>query len=519
MHRGSHDTHRWPRRLAPAVLASLVLHALVLVTPLRPLPMPKVNVEINHAVELGLEEPTPGSNAPPPAPSAPSIEEPPPPRPRPRAHRAPRPAPPLPELPAPPDTQLRAPDLVARLTPPSMLMVPDRDADLADAVDESALAAADDAGVADAADESALAVADDAGDDAGASAGIPGIAAAAGSLAAAIPAGSVVTLLLRTDRIRENPNAPRVRSLLRGIRDWQQVLDGTEVDPVDDFNTVLLASADPFGAPGHPPDVLVMVRTRAPRGFFRASVEQMAGARAASRSPLDDPPDGGDAGATLRAHFDQPDAGALARASRAVWRRQGGAEVATIDRYMGPHSVILLGDDLAVIAPPERVPALLAVLAARTGGPAAQDRGRAARLVALLQASGLRNLIRLPGGAGAMPTRVDLALYETRVEGAPDGGAELAASLQFDDAAQAARVAPLVGALIDDTLESVEQFSNTLQGRLASGAGAVHFDRLRGALRALRVTPEGSALRVEATLSRDEVAELLNVQRLVQLFQ
>ena len=41
----------------------------------------------------------------------------------------------------------------------------------------------------------------------------------------------------------------------------------------------------------------------------------------------------------------------------------------------------------------------------------------------------------------------------------------------------------------------------------------------RGALRALRVTPDGSALRVEATLSRDEVSELLNVQRLVQLFQ
>jgi hypothetical protein len=385
-----------------------------------------------------------------------------------------------------------------------------------DGLDEQALAQLDDAG----ADDAALLASADV-PDASATRGIPGLASAAGDLAAAVPQGSVLTFLLRMDRVRDNPQAPRVSALLMGIRDWRQVLDGTEIDPVRDLNTILMASANPFGTREHPPDFLAVVRTRVPRAFLRASVEQMTGARAPSIAPPP-PLDGDDAGVVsgpLRAHFESLDGGALPRASRAVWRRQGGAEVATIDRYWGPHAVMLLGDDLAVIAPPARVPALLAVLGARAHTASSRDRGRSGgRLIALLQAEGVRNLVALPGRGDVLPRRLDLAIHETRDGGAPDGGAELLAVLHYDNDAQAARVVPLFNALQQDLVDRVNEFASTLQGRLAAGSGAVRFGPLRSAIEVLRARADGNTLRVEATLSSDEVGELLNVQRLAAMF-
>lgn len=517
MQRGFFDTHRWPRSLAFAMAASLALHGLVIMAQLRmPAPIvPRVDLTVNHAVELGLEEARPGAEAPPPQPPTPAIEEPPAPPPPPRVARprAPRPAPPPRVEPAPPENATLEParDDAATLDESAVAALDDAGADVSDA---SAMAALDDAGV-DAGDESAMALAD-ASVDAGPR-GVPGIAGEVGDLAPAIPAGSVVTLLLRTDRIRRNPNGPRVSELLRGIRDWRQVLDGTELDPVEDFNMVLLASADPFGTPDDPPDLSVIVRTRGPRGFLRASIEQMAGARAASSGPVELPDGGSDPSGTLRDHFAHRDAGALPRPSRPVWRRQGGAEVATIDRYMGPHAVVLLGDDLAAIAAPARVPQLLAVLGARTATAHASERDDT--LLAVVQADGLRNLLSLPGRATMIPTRADVALYETRAGGAPDGGASLLAVLPYEDDAQPARVAPLLGAFIEDLVDNIDRFANSLQGRLAEGSGVVHFDVLRSALRAIHARADGSTIRVEATLTADEVAELLNAQRLAQMFR
>lgn len=526
MQRGSFDTHRWPRSLALAAGLSLALHALVIVAQLR-LPasfLPHIDIVVNHGVEIGLEEARPGAEAAPPPPPAPSLEEPtpppppPPPPPRVARPRPPRPAPP-PPAPTPPlpdesNATLEAADASLALADAEADASMVAEADVSDGGDERALAMLDDAS-ADADDATALALAD-VETDAGARS-VPGIASAAGSLAPAIPAGSVVTLLLRTDRIRGNPNGPRVGELLRGIRDWRQVLDGTELDPVEDFNTVLLASADPFGTPEDPPDLSVIVRTRAPRGFLRASIEQMAGARAPTSTPIPLPDGGLDTSGTLRERFAHLDAGVLARPTRPVWRRQGGAEIATIDRYMGPHAVILLGDDLAAIASPARVPQLLAVLGARTA--AARDRTQSDHLLAVLQADGLRNLMNLPGRAAMIPTRAEVALYETLDGERADGGVDLLAVLPYEDEAQPARVAPILGAVVEDGIENLDRFANTLQGRLAAGSGAVHFDRLRSALRALHIRADGASIRVEATLSPDEVAELLNAQRIAQMFR
>lgn len=530
MQRVTSDTARWPRRLIVATAVSLGVHGLVLLAPVRPPSLPQIELQVQHAVELGLERavevtptaPPPASEpalpaeaSPRPAPSSPPTASEPP---APRATEPPAEPPPLPELPTP--------DL--RLTPPSVLLVPD-DAAAADAVasaedaaDEgaadAAVLASTDAAPVDVEDREAPAVALADAPVNEAPTAPPSIASAAGELAAAIPQGSVVTLVLKMDRVRANPNGVRVSELLEAIRDWRAVLDGTEIDPVRDLDTILLASANPFGTAQSPPDILAVVRSRAPRGFLRASVEQMAGARPPSGLPAVPSVDGGSAReGQLREHFARPDAGALPPPTRRIWRRQGGVEVTTIDRYLGPHEVVLLGDDLAAIAPRARVPQLLAVLGPR--GAQALARGGDPRLLLLLHAEGLRNLLALPGRATLIPRRAEVALRETRAGDAPDGGVTLSALLPYEDDAQAARAAPLLAAFARDLQDTVDTFANTLQGRVAAASGAVHFDRLRGALQALRVEADGAGVRVTATWTSDEVAELLNVQRLAQIFQ
>lgn len=524
MQRGSFDTHRWPRSLAVSAAVSLALHALLLVGQLGlpPTLLPHIDIVVNHGVEIGIDEPLPGAEAPPPTPN-PSIEEPPapptqpPPAPAPRvarSHPTPPPTPP-PAVPEESNATLEAADAALAQSDAEADATAVAEADVHDGGDESALAMNDDAG-ADASDDAAALALADVSEDAGAQS-VPGLASAAGALAAAVPRGSVVTLLLRMDHIRGNPNGPRVGELLRGIRDWRQVLDGTEIDPVEDFNTVLLASADPFGTPDDPPDLSVIVRTRAPRGFLRASIEQMAGARSPSSIPIPLPDGGVDTSGTLRARFEHLDAGVLPRPTRPVWRRQGAAEIATIDRYMGPHAVMLLGEDLAAIASPARVPQLLAVLGARTA--AARDRAQNDKLLALLQADGLRNLLSLPGRASMIPTRADVVIYETSEHDRPDGGVTLLAVMPYDDEAMPARAAPFVTGYVNAVIENVDRFSSSLEGRIASASGAVHFDRIHSALQAVQVRADGATLRVEATLTADEVAELLNAQRLAQMFR
>ncbi len=498
MDRGLRDTRRWFLRLGPAVVASLAVHLFVLIVP-TPGARRTVPITFSDTVEFGLETARPGPETPPAtapeAPTPPATPTPPAaPPPRPRAPRPPRvrppPAPPPPETPPPAEE----PGLTATAVPPPP-------------PEEGPDEPPDDAGT------SALAALDPA--DAGPSfVPIVGLARAAGSLAPAIPAGSVVTLLLRTDRLRENPNAPAVRALLGSIPDWRAVLGGTEIDPLDDFNSILFATPNPFVTVGQTPDVMALVRTRVPRGFLRASVEQMAGAR---------PPQDPDAG-TLRARFD-PDGGpALPRLAHPVWSRRGAAEVATVDRYIGPLSVVLLADDLAAIAPAARVPALLAVLGARNGpferpGPGVQS-GRAGRLVTVLEARNVRALVQAQGAlAGAVPARIDLAVYETRQGRTPDGGADLAVAFGYDTPAQAAAAARLVSALLEDAHDTLDQQARDPRVRLGAMALGVRFDALHEILRALRVAPAGNDVRVEAALTAAQVRELLHLQRLAGLFR
>lgn len=536
--RGTTHTPPWHRRLGLSLAVSFALHGAVLL--LRPpaVRFPSIPVVINHSVELGLETPQPAAAPTPPTPAPTPTPEPVRPAPpRPRAERpAPRAEPRPVVLPEPPDTRLHEPTLVR--DPDQTLVVRERDAGVdvllasadAGSMDDVALASADAGSMDDVAlasadagsteDAPSLLALNDAGAPTDAAAGaIPTVAEAAGAMASAIPEGAVVTLLLRTDRLRESPHAARVSGLLDGIRDWQAVLGGTEIDPVRDFNAVLLASANPIGTPGHPPDLMAIVRTAARRDFLRASIEQMAGVR--TNTPSGElPPDAG----TLRAHFARPDAGALPRPTRSIWTRRNGVETTTVDRYLGPTSVALLQDDLAVFASPSRLPTLLSVLGGQTAIasalPRTDEEGHGPRLVALLNARGVRNLVAAPGRGNPVPVSIELVLQATRdADGRDDGGAVLRSTWRYDTPEQAAAARRLLEVFVIDVQESIDQFAGTWQGRLATSTGTVRLPVLRRALTRLSSRTEGTSLLVDATLDRDEVGELLNLQRLSGLIQ
>ncbi len=57
-----------------------------------------------------------------------------------------------------------------------------------------------------------------------------------------LPAGAQIALRLDMARIRVSPLAPEVRRLLMAIPDWRAVLDGSEINPLDDLDRVLIAS-------------------------------------------------------------------------------------------------------------------------------------------------------------------------------------------------------------------------------------------------------------------------------------
>ncbi|MEZ4391049.1 MAG: hypothetical protein R3A48_08140 [Polyangiales bacterium] len=486
------------------VLASAALHTVPFFARPPRAAFPPIDVTLNPAVEFGLEAPP----APPPPAAPPALPAAAPERPAVPVER-PRPAPrrerPLP-LPDPPSVNLREPALAGTLEPPSLrdAAVPDEAAvALADASvpDEAAVALAD----ASVPDEAAVALADASV----APPGVPGLAGAAPDLVGAIPSGAAVTMLLRMDRLRANPNGARVAAMLRAIPDWQALLDGTELDPVRDFDAVLLATSQLFFRRGQAPDITAVIRTHTARSFLRASVEQMAGAR---------PPSTGDPDAgTLRDRLRQRDAGALPAASRAVWRRQGAAEVAQIDRYIGPQTVMLLPDDLVLIAPPARVPTLLAMLRSPQGQAIrARAAGDAQDLVALMHGEGLRRMLR--GPATLIPLRGELGIFETRSGGAADGGARVLLRADFDDARQAAAAARVMRGILAAARDQIATARSSPMQVLGAAAVGVSLSELDDAVEAFGARDEGAVMVLEARLTASQVAQLLRAQALAGLF-
>ncbi|NNK06075.1 MAG: hypothetical protein HKP50_02080 [Myxococcales bacterium] len=93
-----------------------------------------------------------------------------------------------------------------------------------------------------------------------------------------IPPGAQLALRVDLRRVRESPLGPDVTAFLRGVPDWQLLLDGSGIDPVADLDRLLVAT------PNLQRSKLVLAgRHRRGEGFARKSVKRLA--RSRGRSP------------------------------------------------------------------------------------------------------------------------------------------------------------------------------------------------------------------------------------------
>jgi hypothetical protein len=284
------------------------------------------------------------------------------------------------------------------------------------------------------------------------------VANTAADLAPMVPQGALVTIALRTDRIRATPHGRRVRRLLGGIRDWREMLGGASLDLVDDLDRIVLAASNPFGDRGEAPDWVVLVKasSRSDRRL-RAVVEAMA-----DRDPLrrraSDETDGSEPAAPRRTTEDEADAertdatvertrdetrdegrdggardaDSTSRAS--FWTEREGARIATLHRYGAQRSYVLLPDGTAAIALASQLEPMLAALARRP--PTQPDDGPLGAAF-VLEADGVRNaIVEVPTMRGPFPLPRRATLTVTP-EGAQLEAAELVARFEYDSPALA----------------------------------------------------------------------------------
>ncbi len=424
--------NRSRKRLAAAVIFSVVVHSLPIAGALRFPFFSRTEEPIRtRTVEVGFER-IQAARAPQQAPPTPPT----PPTPTPVASVNP-PANPPPERPRhqPRHARIEVPDVVPdlRLRPPSLTPVrPPR------IVSPQALSLRP---------------------------SVPSFANTVGPLAPMIPQGALITLAVRTDRVRVTPHARMVRRLFAGIRDWREMLGGTTLNVVDDLDQLVLAAANPFGATGEAPDWFVLAKpapgservlSRAIQAMLLADHPQPARQRpsrdrlhhgdggtqsdAELTTPLES--ESRDGGAAPRANPADEDAGAVEDGSDHVdpaeqlstlWTEQNGARYVQLNRYGAVRDYVLFPDGTAAIAMPSQLDALLTAMAQR-----AETQPDAESAVLLLgQAEGVRNVIvEVPTmhGPFPLPSRAELTI--SSVVGV-DGALDLSAKMQYDDVAQA----------------------------------------------------------------------------------
>ncbi|HZS40129.1 MAG TPA: hypothetical protein VFF06_25035 [Polyangia bacterium] len=59
------------------------------------------------------------------------------------------------------------------------------------------------------------------------------------------PADANLVVLLRSDKLRKSPHRQNIDELLEALPDYRMLLDGTGLKPIDDFEALLIATADP----------------------------------------------------------------------------------------------------------------------------------------------------------------------------------------------------------------------------------------------------------------------------------
>ncbi len=89
-----------------------------------------------------------------------------------------------------------------------------------------------------------------------------------------LPPGAQLALRIDMKRVRESPLGPDVTKFLRGVPDWQLILEGSGIDPVEDLDRLLVAT------PNLERSKLVLAgKHRRDATFARVSVKRLARAR------------------------------------------------------------------------------------------------------------------------------------------------------------------------------------------------------------------------------------------------
>lgn len=278
----------------------------------------------------------------------------------------------------------------------------------------------------------------------------------------ALPPGAQLALRMDMERVRKSPLSKDIRKLLARIPDWQAVLGGSGLEPVDDLARVLIASPDLSRN-----RVVVAGRHTADAAMPRDVVARMA----------------------------------AARSEEASWETQHGVPVAPWpDRDATERVIALIGDQHFTISRSDDLPRVLAVAQARRaektdGGaaaPDADDWGEA--LLSLeegealtLEVEGARHFVRGPM-ADRFPTRLRLAVSET-----PTGRVKLTGEGTYGSERNA---------------EEARDYANGVREAYARNT----FVRLSGMARPLEeaeLAVEGPLLRFETELTLGQVRMML----------
>ena len=275
-----------------------------------------------------------------------------------------------------------------------------------------------------------------------------------------IPPGAQLALRIDMKRIRESPLGSDVTQFLRGVPDWQMLLDGSGIDPVEDLDRLLLAS------PNLERDRLVLAgRHRRDEAFSSQSVGRMA----------------------------------RARGRRVSWKQRFGVRVAPWHN-LDPtrRSIALLSAQHFAITRPKDLQRVLALTKARELRDAEEEGVVAARgpdaLLSMgpqealsLEIEGVHRFVR--GSARHVPVRLRIAIRETGPNQATVNA--LATYRSMRDAEEASRYWRKVADFYS------QQLVMTLAG----------FGRT---LRRMTLAPKGERVRVSFTLSSDQIRFILS---------
>lgn len=247
------------------------------------------------------------------------------------------------------------------------------------------VAAADGAGGAGAGGGGAGAAGGGAGGGAGATGTGSGRRRSGPGLAAYAPPGAQIALRLDLSRVRVSPYVGDVRAVISGIPDWQLLLEGSGIEPLDELDRLLIASPDLQRA-----HLVMSGRYVGSEARVRAAVAALA----------------------------------AARGTEAPWRVERGVPVARWANADATERVIaLVGPNAFTITRPADLPRVLAIArarrrearaAARSGEPLADDADALlwmeAGEVASLEVDNARVYAR--GGTRGVPERLRVSLVE-----------------------------------------------------------------------------------------------------------